>query len=133
MRRLAFLLVFLFSLPAFSQAKRPFAFEDLMKLKRVGEPVVSPDGKWVIFSVVDVDLEANEDAAHLDRAALHRGSQLRKKWGAPRLAKFARRGNCRARANPRSGWRPPALGAGWETLRVSLDQRGRLAGLGRPI
>ena len=25
-----------------------------MKLKRVGEPEVSPDGKWVIFSVVDV-------------------------------------------------------------------------------
>jgi hypothetical protein len=28
----------------------------------VGEPEVSPDGKWVIFSVVDVDLTANTKA-----------------------------------------------------------------------
>ena len=65
MRRLAFLLVLLFSLPAFSQAKHPFTFEDMMKLKRVGEPVPSPDGKWVIFSVVDVDLVANKKTPHI--------------------------------------------------------------------
>ena len=65
MRRLAFLLVLLFSLPAFSHAKHPFTFEDMMKLKRVGEPVPSPDGKWVIFSVVDVDLVANKKTPHI--------------------------------------------------------------------
>ncbi|MGD0792029.1 MAG: S9 family peptidase [Terriglobales bacterium] len=65
MRRLAFLLVLLFSLPAFSQAKHPFTFEDMMKLKRVGEPVPSPDGKWVLFSAVDVDLAANKKTPHL--------------------------------------------------------------------
>ena len=37
----------------------------MMKLKRVGEPEVSPDGKWVIFSVVDVDLEANTKTPHI--------------------------------------------------------------------
>jgi dipeptidyl aminopeptidase/acylaminoacyl peptidase len=52
-------------LPAFAQAKRPFTFEDMMKLKRVGDPQVSPDGKWVIFSVVDVDLEANTKTPHI--------------------------------------------------------------------
>jgi dipeptidyl aminopeptidase/acylaminoacyl peptidase len=57
------LIVFLPS--AFAQAKHPFTFEDMMKLKRVGEPVVSPDGKWVIFSVVDVDLEANTKTPHI--------------------------------------------------------------------
>jgi Tol biopolymer transport system component len=41
------------------QQKRPFTFEDMMALKRVGEPVVSPNGKWVAFSVVDVNLKAN--------------------------------------------------------------------------
>ena len=51
--------------PAFAQAKHPFTFEDMMKLKRVGEPVVSPDGKWVVFSVVDVDLEANTKTPHI--------------------------------------------------------------------
>ena len=65
MRRLAFLFVLLFSLPAFSQAKHPFTFEDMMKLKRVGEPVPSPDGKWVLFSAVDVDLAANKKTPHV--------------------------------------------------------------------
>jgi dipeptidyl aminopeptidase/acylaminoacyl peptidase len=37
----------------------------MMKLKRVGDPQVSPDGKWVIFSVVDVDLEANTKTPHV--------------------------------------------------------------------
>ncbi|HEY6369999.1 MAG TPA: S9 family peptidase [Candidatus Sulfotelmatobacter sp.] len=60
MRRLLLsLLVLAFTLPALAQAKHPFSFEDMMKLKRVGDPQVSPDGKWVIFSVVDVDLDAN--------------------------------------------------------------------------
>ena len=45
--------------------KRPFTFEDMMKLKRVGEPAPSPDGKWVVFSVQDVDLEANTKKSHL--------------------------------------------------------------------
>jgi len=69
MRRIVFLLVLLFSLffslPAFSQAKRPFTFEDMMKLKRVGEPVPSPDGKWVLFAAVDVDLAANKKTSHI--------------------------------------------------------------------
>src|SRR5712692_4337748 len=65
MRRLIFLLVLFFSLPAFSQAKHPFTFEDMMKLKRVGEPVPSPDGKWVLFAAVDVDLAANTKTSHI--------------------------------------------------------------------
>jgi dipeptidyl aminopeptidase/acylaminoacyl peptidase len=65
MRRLAFLLALLLTLPAFSQTKRPFTFEDMMKLKRVGEPEPSPDGKWVLFSAVDVDLAANTKTPHI--------------------------------------------------------------------
>jgi dipeptidyl aminopeptidase/acylaminoacyl peptidase len=65
MRRLTFLLVLIFSLSAFSQARHPFTFEDMMKLKRVGEPVPSPDGKWVLFSAVDVDLAANKKTPHI--------------------------------------------------------------------
>ncbi|HXY60268.1 MAG TPA: S9 family peptidase [Chthoniobacterales bacterium] len=48
-----------------STAKHPFTFEDMMKLKRVDEPVPSPDGKWVAFSATDVDLEANTKTSHL--------------------------------------------------------------------
>ena len=46
-------------------SKHPFTFEDMMKLKRVDEPVPSPDGKWVLFSATDVDLEANTKISHL--------------------------------------------------------------------
>src|ERR1700675_2847371 len=66
MRRLFFLIVSTsLAVPAISQSKHPFTFEDMMKLKRVGEPLVSPDGKWVIFSVVDVDLDANTKTPHI--------------------------------------------------------------------
>ncbi len=66
MRRLLLsLLVLSFVLPLAAQAKHPFTFDDMMKLKRVGDPQVSPDGKWVIFSVVDVDLAANTKTPHI--------------------------------------------------------------------
>ncbi|MFZ0300751.1 MAG: S9 family peptidase [Candidatus Sulfotelmatobacter sp.] len=61
----ALLAIVAFTFPAVAQAKHPFTFEDMMKLKRVGEPEVSPDGKWVIFSVVDVDLQANTKTPHI--------------------------------------------------------------------
>ena len=66
MRRvLALIFTLLYVVPAFSQAKHPFTFEDMMSLKRVGEPVPSPDGKWVLFSAVDVDLAANKKTPHI--------------------------------------------------------------------
>jgi dipeptidyl aminopeptidase/acylaminoacyl peptidase len=66
MRRFLLLIVPLVLLiPAFAQSKHPFTFEDMMSLKRVGEPVVSPDGKWVLFSAVDVDLAANKKTPHI--------------------------------------------------------------------
>jgi dipeptidyl aminopeptidase/acylaminoacyl peptidase len=70
MTRLIFALLIL-AAPIFAQspppqpAKRPFTFEDMMALKRVAEPVPSPDGKWVVFAAQDVDLEANTKKWHL--------------------------------------------------------------------
>src|SRR6185369_11148938 len=54
------------SLSTFAQNKRPFTFEDMMQLKRIGEPTVSPDSKWVAFTAVDVSLEANTKTPHLE-------------------------------------------------------------------
>ena len=55
-----------FATSVFAQSqKHPFTFEDMMALKRVGAPVPSPDGKWVVFDCVDVDLEANTKISHL--------------------------------------------------------------------
>ncbi len=57
--------------------KHPFTFEDMMKLKRVGAPVPSPDGKWVVFDCVDVDLEANTRVSHLWIASATGGESRR--------------------------------------------------------
>jgi Tol biopolymer transport system component len=66
MRRVLILLLTVFSVvPAFSQARHLFTFEDMMSLKRVAEPVPSPDGKWVLFSAVDVDLASNKKTPHI--------------------------------------------------------------------
>src|SRR6266480_4638269 len=75
MRRL-FISLLLLILPAFSQTKHPFTFEDMMKLKRVGEPAPSPDGKWVLFSAVDVDLATNKKTPQIWIVPLEGGSQV---------------------------------------------------------
>src|SRR5207237_8048745 len=53
------------SFSAIAQNKHRFTFEDMMALKRVEEPVPSPDGKWVVFAAVDVDLKANTKTPHV--------------------------------------------------------------------
>ena len=40
-------------------------FADLMAVKRVSDPQISPCGKWVMFSVMDVSLEKNTKVNHL--------------------------------------------------------------------
>src|SRR3984885_3350749 len=45
--------------------KRPMTFADLQRMKRLSDPQISPSGKWVMFSVTDVDLEKNAKVNHL--------------------------------------------------------------------
>ncbi len=40
-------------------------FADLQKMRRLGDLSLSPDGRWVIFSVTDVDLAQNRKTSHL--------------------------------------------------------------------
>src|SRR2546425_8765992 len=61
------------SFSAIAQNKHPFTFEDMMALKRVAEPVPSPDGKWVLFAAVDVDLKANTKTPHVWVVPLNQG------------------------------------------------------------
>jgi dipeptidyl aminopeptidase/acylaminoacyl peptidase len=46
-------------------------FADMMAMKRVSDPQVSPSGKWVLFSVTDVSLEKNTKVNHLWVVALN--------------------------------------------------------------
>src|SRR5665213_1874076 len=50
---------------AAAAAKRPMTFDDMMKMKRLGETAVSPDGKWLAYSVTTVDLEKNTKTPEL--------------------------------------------------------------------
>src|SRR5947209_5990319 len=94
MRRLLLtLLALTLIIPVLAESKHPFSFEDMMKLKRVGDPQVSPDGKWVIFSVVDVDLAANTKTPHIWIVPLGHGaadassaSATKEKSGVPHVS-----------------------------------------------
>jgi len=94
MLRRIVLLLLCCSLSSFAQSKRPFTFEDMMQLKRIGEPIVSPDGKWVGFAAVDVNLDENTRKTHL--------------WIVPINGGEARR-------------LTPATGAGEDRIRFSPD------------
>jgi dipeptidyl aminopeptidase/acylaminoacyl peptidase len=47
------------------QARRPMTFEDMMKMRRLGDITVSPDGRWVMYAATDVDLGKNTRKSHL--------------------------------------------------------------------
>ncbi len=40
-------------------AAKGLTIDDMLAMRRVGDPAVSPDGKWVAFTVRDTDFEAN--------------------------------------------------------------------------
>jgi dipeptidyl aminopeptidase/acylaminoacyl peptidase len=46
-------------------AQRPMQFTDLMKMRRLGDITLSPDGKWLLFSVTDADLDRDTRTSHL--------------------------------------------------------------------
>ncbi|MBI4189545.1 MAG: PD40 domain-containing protein, partial [Betaproteobacteria bacterium] len=50
---------------AVALAKRPITFEDLMKVQRISDPQVSPDGRWAAYVQASIDLEANKTTRHI--------------------------------------------------------------------
>ena len=43
-------------------AKHAISFDDMMQMHRVGDPKISPDGKWVAYAVATPDMNANRGA-----------------------------------------------------------------------
>jgi len=66
---LAFAVSMLLGAPAVAvasaAARQPFTAEDLVRLRRVSEPQVSPDGRWVAFTLRETDMEANRGRTDL--------------------------------------------------------------------
>src|SRR5213595_1935917 len=46
-------------------AKRPISLDDLAKFRAVGDPQVSPDGKWVAYTVETVDTKEDKGSTHI--------------------------------------------------------------------
>ncbi len=65
MLRRLFAILLLLAPFGMAQSKRPFTFQDMMALKRVGDPVLSPDGKWIVFATQNVDFDKNTKTPHL--------------------------------------------------------------------
>jgi dipeptidyl aminopeptidase/acylaminoacyl peptidase len=59
MKRILAILSFLAVFVSISNAQRPFNFDDMMKVRRVSDPQLSPDGRTVAFVIGDVDMNAN--------------------------------------------------------------------------
>jgi len=63
-----FVSVLLGSAPAISaqeSSKHPITFDDMIKLHRIAEPQVSPDGKWVAYTVSTPDMDANRGKSNI--------------------------------------------------------------------
>jgi len=52
------------SAPALAQERR-FAIDDLLKVRRVGDPQVSPKGDFVAFTITDPDKTANKSMTQI--------------------------------------------------------------------
>jgi dipeptidyl aminopeptidase/acylaminoacyl peptidase len=48
-----------------SANKRAITLDDLVRLKNVGSPIISPDGEWVVYSVGQIDPKEDKNISHL--------------------------------------------------------------------
>jgi dipeptidyl aminopeptidase/acylaminoacyl peptidase len=84
--------------------KRPMTFVDLQRMKRVSDPQISPSGRWVMFSVTDVDLEKNSKVNHLWVVPMGGpgtgGSSARGSSGRERQVTFWKEGESGGRFSP---------------------------------
>jgi dipeptidyl aminopeptidase/acylaminoacyl peptidase len=57
-------------------AKHAIAFDDLIAMHRVAEAELSPDGKWVAYTVATPDMDANRNASNLWMAPVAGGDAI---------------------------------------------------------
>ena len=61
------------ALPALAKVKHALTFDDLMKIQRISDPQVSPDGEWIVYTVSTPDLGANKMVSHIWRVPMAGG------------------------------------------------------------
>lgn len=109
-RRLTFIVIFLLSATVVSIAAdlRPMAIEDLYRILRVSDPAVSPDGKWVVFTVTTSDVDANKNSTDL--------------WLASTDGSSARQLTRDAAQDRRAAWSPDGKWIAFESTRSGSSQ-----------
>jgi len=100
------------------QALNTFTWQDMIALNRLGDPQVSPDGRWVVYSVTATDVEANRRSGALFmmdlnapgepvRPAINEGGANTARWGADGKLYFLS-----GRSGSSQVWRAGADGTG---------------------
>ena len=101
-----------------AQAAEPFTWRDMIRANRLGDPQVSPDGRWVVYSVTTTDVEANRRSGSLyimdlqapgegRRLAISEGGANTARWGADGKLYFLS-----GRSGSSQVWRANADGTG---------------------
>ena len=57
------------------QPTRPITIDDLLKVRRVSDPQVSPDGRWIAYTIADTDLAANRRTTQIYLISTDGGEQ----------------------------------------------------------
>ena len=88
-----------------AEAKRPMAFDDLMKVQRISDPQVSPDGRWIAYAAGAVNFEANKVVNHIWLIGSEGGEpkQLTAGDGSDSRPRWSPDGECIAFISNRSG------------------------------
>ncbi|HEV7902749.1 MAG TPA: hypothetical protein VGO96_02820, partial [Pyrinomonadaceae bacterium] len=85
MKRFAAVRVLVFALALYGVAavavtaqtpKRPLTIDDLLKVRRVGDPQLSPDGKWIAYQISDPDKEANRSRTQIYLVSIAGGQPI---------------------------------------------------------
>ncbi len=105
--------------------KRALTFDDYIGMKSVGDPRLSPDGKWVAYTVTEYSLKDNRGSTRIWLADLATGQtrQLTEGPGSDRQPRWAPDGKALAfvstRQNGAQLWLLPLGGGGGEARRVT--------------
>ena len=62
--------------PAQQATKHAITFDDMIKMHRISEPQISPDGKWVAYTVATPDMDANRNASNIWLVATAGGASI---------------------------------------------------------
>src|SRR5256886_16946842 len=112
----------LFPLPRLSAQKRAITIDDYLALKAVGDPQLSPDGRWVAYTMTEYSLKDNRGTTRIWLADVATGQtrEVTAGAGAGPHPRRGPRGQTLAPVPPRPE-RPPPLprphGRGGETAR----------------